>query len=187
VWRTRHAVITHSGDDRNPYKAIDRSLALVRNHRPLSGAGWRILQISKGRIDAMRTLRFLSITTAVAGSLFGTATAAELSGAEIKELLSGKTLYLDFAASITGTNGSGVIYYAPDGSVLYKTPKGDLWHGTLAFKDNTSCIDWKEKPNNACTKYDKQGNTITLINTTTGEVRGKIVKTAPGNAENLSP
>jgi hypothetical protein len=135
----------------------------------------------------MRTLRLLSITTAVAGSLLRTATAAELSGAEVKELLSGKTLYLEFTASITGVNGSGVIYYAPDGSVLYKTPKGDLWHGTLAFKDNTSCVDWKEQPNNPCTKYDKQGDSITLINTATGQVRGTIVKTAPGNAEHLSP
>jgi hypothetical protein len=135
----------------------------------------------------MRSLRLLSITTAVAGSLLGTATAAELSGAEVKELLSGKTLYLEFTASITGVNGAGVIYYAPDGSVLYKTPKGDLWHGTLAIKDNTTCIDWKEQPNNACTKYDKQGDSITLINIATGQVRGKIVKTAPGNAEHLSP
>jgi hypothetical protein len=135
----------------------------------------------------MRTLRLLSITTAVAGSLLRTATAAELSGAEVKELLSGKTLYLEFTASITGVNGSGAIYYAPDGSVLYKTPKGDLWHGTLAFKDNTSCVDWKEQPNNPCTKYDKQGDTITLINTATGQVRGTIAKTAPGNAEHLSP
>ena len=40
-------------------------------------------------------------------------------------------------------------------------------------------------PNNACTRYDKQGDTITLINIATGKARGKIVKTAPGNAENL--
>ena len=47
--------------------------------------------------------------------------------------------------------------------------------------------DWKELPNNACTKYDKEGDTITFINAQTGQTRGKVVKTAAGNAENLAP
>jgi hypothetical protein len=135
----------------------------------------------------MRTIRLLSVAATVSGGLIASATAAELTGAEVKELLSGNTLYVEFTASITGTNGVGKLYYTPDGAVLYKTPKGDLWHGAVTFKDNTSCIDWKEHPNNACTKYDKQGDTITLINTQTGEARGKVVKTVPGNAENLVP
>jgi hypothetical protein len=121
------------------------------------------------------------------GALIGSATAAELTGAEIKELISGKTVYQELTASITGTNGTGVMYYDPNGTVLYKTPKGVMWHGTWTIKDNTSCNDWKEMPNNACTKYDKQGDTITNINAQTGQVRGKIVKTVPGNAEKLAP
>ena len=45
----------------------------------------------------------------------------------------------------------------------------------------------KEAPNNPCAKYDKQGDTISVINSATGQVRGKILKTAPGNAEKLAP
>jgi len=90
-------------------------------------------------------------------------------------------------ASVTGAQGLGVIYYDPNGTVLYKTPKGVIWHGTWTIKDNTACVDWKESPNNPCTKYDKQGDAIMSINVATGVARGKVVKTAPGNAENLAP
>jgi hypothetical protein len=120
--------------------------------------------------------------------LAGPAAAAELTGAEIKDFLSGKTIYTETtAASVTGTPGKGVIYYAADGSALFKTPSGAIWHGTWAVKDNTNCSNWKEAPNNPCSKYEKQGDTINIINTATGQVRAKIVKTAPGNAENLAP
>jgi hypothetical protein len=120
--------------------------------------------------------------------LAGPAVAAELTSAEIKDLLSGKTLYIETtAASVTATPGNGVLYYAADGSALFKTPSGALWHGTWAIKDNTNCTNWKESPNNPCSKYDKQGDVITIINSATGQVRAKIVKTAPGNAENLAP
>jgi hypothetical protein len=120
--------------------------------------------------------------------LAGPAAAAELTAAEIKDLISGKTLYLETtAASPTGTAGKGVIYYAADGSALYKTPSGALWHGTWSIKDNTNCSNWKEKPDTGCTKYDKQGDAISILSTTTGQVRAKLVKTAPGNAENLAP
>jgi hypothetical protein len=62
-----------------------------------------------------------------------------------------------------------------------------MWHGTSTVKDNTACNDWKELPNNACTRYHKQGDTIININAQTGQTRGKIVKTVPGNTENLTP
>jgi hypothetical protein len=45
----------------------------------------------------------------------------------------------------------------------------------------------KEAPNNPCVKYEKQGGTIAVVNLATGEVRGKILKTAAGNAEKLAP
>jgi len=136
----------------------------------------------------MRHIVFcLSVAAIGSVSLIGAATAAEMTGADIKELVSGKTVYLDLAASVTGTNGTGVIFYDANGSLLYKTPKGVMWHGTWTIKENTACLDWKESPNNACTKYDKQGDTISLINAQTGQTRGKVVKTAPGNAENLAP
>jgi hypothetical protein len=134
-----------------------------------------------------RTVFCLSVAAIGSGCLIGSAAAAELTGAEIKEIISGKTVYLELTASVTGTNGKGVIYYDANGTMLYKTPKGDMWHGTWTIKDNTACNDWKELPNNACTKYDKQGDAIININAQTGQTRGKIVKTAPGNAENLTP
>jgi hypothetical protein len=120
--------------------------------------------------------------------MLGSATAAtELTGAEIKDLFSGKTTYLELTASITGTQGPAVMYYDPNGTVLYKTPKGVMWHGAWKIEGNTACIDWKEAPKNPCTKYDKQGDTITPINAATGIARGKVTKIVPGNAENLTP
>jgi hypothetical protein len=143
---------------------------------------------STGRNTIMRSIE--RVIFAVAGSvcLMGSAAAAELTGAEIKDLITGKSVYLELtAASATGATGQGVIYYAADGTALYKTAKGTMWHGTYVIKENTACIDWKEAPNNPCTKYDKQGDTTSIINVATGQTRGKVVKTAPGNAENLAP
>jgi hypothetical protein len=136
-------------------------------------------------------MRFaMSKTIAVLASicLTGPAMAAEMTAAEIKDLISGKTIYLETAAgSVTGAQGQGVIYYAADGTALYKTPKGVMWHGTWAIKDNTNCSSWKEAPGAACSKYDKQGDAITILNSATGQVRAKILKTASGNAEKLAP
>jgi hypothetical protein len=118
----------------------------------------------------------------------GPAMAAEMTGAEVKDFLSGKTLYNEAtAASASGAAGQSVLYFAPDGSVLYKTPKGAIWHGTWTVKGNTVCNDWKEAPNTPCRKYDKQGDAITILNSDNGQVVSKIIKTAPGNAENLKP
>jgi hypothetical protein len=117
----------------------------------------------------------------------GSATAGELTGAEIKDLISGKSVYLELTTGSTATPGRGVIYYAPDGNALYKTAMGVMWHGTWAIKDNTACIDWEERPNNPCAKYDKQGDNISIINVETGQTRGKVLKVAPGNAERLAP
>lgn len=70
------------------------------------------------------------------------------------------------AASVTGTPGHGVIYYSAEGTALYKTPKAVMWHGTWVIKDNRACIGWKEQHNNGCAKYDKQGDTISIVNAT---------------------
>jgi hypothetical protein len=131
-----------------------------------------------------RTVAILAAILPLARS----AMAADLSGAEIKELISDKTVFLELAAgTVTGATGTGIIYYSADGTVLYKTGKGEMWHGTWTIKDNLGCVIWKETPNNACTRYDKQGDVITLINVATGQPRGKIIKTAPGNSEKLAP
>jgi hypothetical protein len=119
--------------------------------------------------------------------LMGPVSAAELTGAEIKDLISGKSLYMEFSAASTGGVGKGVIYYAADGSALYKTAPGALWRGTWTIKDNTSCTDWKESPNNPCSKWDKQGDVLTQINIATGKSRGTLVKAVAGNSEKLAP
>ena len=120
--------------------------------------------------------------------LVAAARAADLSGAEITKLISGKSVYLELtAASASATPGQGVIYYAADGTALYKTATSVIWHGKWTVKDNTACIDWKEAPNNPCTRYDKQGDTISIINVATGQTRGKVVKVGDGNAEKLAP
>jgi hypothetical protein len=127
------------------------------------------------------------ITTGVVG-LIGSALAADMTGADIKAFLSGKTAYLETtAASASGVAGQVVIYWAEDGTALYKTPSGTMMHGKWEIKGNTLCTDWKERPNTGCVRYDKNGDTLTVIDAASGKTRAKIVKTAAGNAEKLAP
>jgi hypothetical protein len=136
----------------------------------------------------MRTIKDIAISALGSFCLIAPAAAAELTGSEIKDMISGKSVYIQTTAgSVTDTAGQGVIYYALDGSALYKTPKGVMWHGTWAIKGNTNCSNWKEVGKVACSKYDMQGETISIIDPENGLVRAKILKTAPGNAENLMP
>ena len=138
------------------------------------------------RTSMLRIKHLAIISTGVMG-FTAAAVAADLTEAELKELMVGKTLYLELqaAGSVTGAGGQGAIFYAQDGIAHYKTPKGEMWQGKYSFKGNTQCSDWKQSPNNPCTRYDKQGDTITLINVATGQPRGKVVKTAAGNPEKL--
>lgn len=127
------------------------------------------------------------VTTGVIG-LIGSSLAADMTGADIKTLLSGKTAYLETtAASASGKAGNGVIYWNADGTALYKTPAGGMMHGKWEIKGNTLCTDWKEKPGTGCVRYDKTGDRVTVIDAKSGQTRAKIVKTAAGNAEKLSP
>lgn len=129
----------------------------------------------------------ISIIAGVFG-LINVAHAADMTGAEIKTFLSGNTAYLETtAASASGQAGQVVIYWAVDGTALYKTPSGTMMHGKWETKGNTNCTDWKEKPGTGCVRYDKTGDGVTVIDATSGKVRAKIVKTAPGNAEKLMP
>jgi glycine/D-amino acid oxidase-like deaminating enzyme len=102
--------------------------------------------------------RAIVVAAGVVG-LVGSALAADMTGTEIKAFLSGKTAYVETtAASATGKAGQGVVYWAEDGTALYKTPTGVMWHGKWEIKGNTACTDWKEKPNNPCMSYDKTGD-----------------------------
>jgi hypothetical protein len=119
--------------------------------------------------------------------MLGSGMAAQLTGVEIQELISGNSVYLQLTAAITGTQGQGIIYYDSLGTALFKTPKGVIWHGTWKVEGNTACIDWKESRHNPCAKYDKRGDILTTINVGTGVTRGKVTKIVPGNAEKLAP
>jgi hypothetical protein len=136
----------------------------------------------------MHSMLRAGIATTAFVCVVGTAIAADLTAPEIKVLLSGKTVYLETtAASASGSAGQGVIYWGADGTALYKTPSGTIMHGKWEIKGNTNCTEWKERPNVGCTRYDKAGDVITVIDATSGQTRAKIVKTAPGNAEKLAP
>jgi len=131
--------------------------------------------------------RAIIVTTGIVG-IINSALAADLTGAEIKAFLSGKTAYLETtAASAAGVAGQVVIYWAEDGTALYKTPSGAIMHGKWEIKGNTNCTDWKERPGTGCVRYDKTGDFVTVIDATSGQTRAKIVKTAPGNVEKLTP
>lgn len=83
--------------------------------------------------------------------------------------------------------GQATLFFAPDGTVLNRVPSGKIQLGTWTIKDNTVCVAWKELPPNPCSRYDKQGDVITVINIGTGQPRGRIAKSADGNSENLKP
>jgi hypothetical protein len=62
-----------------------------------------------------------------------------------------------------------------------------MFHGRWEIKANTLCAEWKERPNTGCIRYEKTGETVTAYDAKSGELRAKILKTAPGNAEKLAP
>ena len=114
--------------------------------------------------------------------------AAEMTGAEITALLSGKTAYIQTTtASGSGEAGQAVIYWASDGTALYRTPNGPMMHGKWETKGNTLCPAWRERPNTGCIRFEKAGDAVTAFDAKSGELRAKILKTAPGNAERLVP
>jgi hypothetical protein len=135
----------------------------------------------------MHLMKHTTIAAIASFCFAGPAAAAEMTGAELKDLLSGKTLYNETTAASASGAGQTALYYAADGTVLFKTAKGAIWHGTWTIKGNLVCNDWKEAPNTPCRKYDKQGNAITVVNSENGQVVAKVVKAAPGNPEKLAP
>ena len=118
--------------------------------------------------------------------LIGSAAAADLTGPELKTLISGKSTYLETSATSRGGAGQGVIYYAADGTSMYKTAKGPVWHGQWTMKGNAVCNVWKEQPPGPCSRVSKEGATMNLINADTGQVRAKIIKMVDGNPEKIS-
>ena len=136
----------------------------------------------------MRLAAHAIVVTAGVVGLVGSAFATDLTGPEIKTFLSGNTVYLETtAASSSGQAGQAAIYWAADGTALFKTANGSLMHGTWVIKDNTNCTDWKERPGAGCVRYDKTGDRITAIDAASGKVRATVVKVVAGNAEKLAP
>ncbi|MGP0091208.1 MAG: hypothetical protein ACLPKB_14795 [Xanthobacteraceae bacterium] len=135
----------------------------------------------------MRIIK-LSIAAGLASAcVIGSAAAADMTGAEIQSFMSGKTGYVETsAASVTGAVGKGAIYWAADGSGLYKTPQGPVWHGTWSIKGDLYCSEWKEAAKRPCMKLEKQGDVVSFIDVESGQLRIKVMKTAPGNAESLN-
>ena len=111
-----------------------------------------------------------------------------MTGAEITAYLSGKTAYLETtAASGSGDASQAGIYWASDGTALYKTPSRAMSHGKWEIKGNTVCAEWKERPNAGCIRFEKTGDAVTVFDAKSGELRAKILKTTPGNTERLAP
>ena len=62
-----------------------------------------------------------------------------------------------------------------------------MWTGTWQMKGDMLCTEWKQRPSTRCGRWDKTGETVSIIDSATGQTRAKVVKTAPGNAEKLAP
>src|SRR5215813_2638481 len=118
----------------------------------------------------MRVITRAIVVTAGVVGVITPALAADMTGAEIKAFVSGKTIYIETTgASVTGKPGEGVIYWGEDGTALYKTPLGVMWHGKWEIKDNTLCGNWKEqKPGSACGRWDKTGDTVSVLDAASG-------------------
>jgi len=67
-----------------------------------------------------------------------------------------------------------MIYWAPDGTALYKTPSGAMMHGKWQIKENTNCTEWKERPGTGCVRYDKTGDTVTVIDVASGKAAPRL-------------
>lgn len=116
------------------------------------------------------------------------AIAADVSTDELRQFLVGRTYYLE--TTIGGTlaqSGQAILYFAPEGNVINRIPSGKIQQGAWTIKDNTVCVVWKDLPPNPCSRYDRQGDLVTVINAQTGQPRGKITKSADRNVEGLKP
>jgi hypothetical protein len=64
---------------------------------------------------------------------------------------------------------------------LSGTAPGPSW----SIKSDHYCSDWKEGPKRARMKVEKPGDTVSFLDSESGQLRIKVLKTVPGNAENL--
>ena len=131
----------------------------------------------------MRRLAQAVIVATGAVGIISSSIAADMTGAEIKAFLSAKTAYLETtAASAAGVAGQVVIFWAEDGTALYKTPSGTIMHGKWEIKGNTNCTAWKERPSTGCVRYDKAGDVVTVIDAGNGQTRARRSRATIGIA-----
>ena len=133
----------------------------------------------------MRHSLALSLCSTLALSSFAMAQTTELTGADITTLVSGNTLYLELPGGGPRGKGPAAIYYSADNKVAAKFPSGQTPKGTWSIKGNSICVVWEDMPTNPCTGYRKTGDKIDVINLETGQSRGPLTKTAPGNPDKL--
>jgi len=116
------------------------------------------------------------------------AIAADMSADELRRFLRGRTYYLETIAGGTlAQSGQAILYFAPEGAVLNRIPSGKVLQGAWTIKGKTVCVVWKDLPPNPCSRYDRQGDIVTVINVGTGQPRGRIIKSSDGNVEGLQP
>ncbi|HXD47021.1 MAG TPA: hypothetical protein VN655_18005 [Pseudolabrys sp.] len=134
---------------------------------------------------------FNLVNAALTGFIFVSATPAiaeDMSSDQLRKFLVGRTYFLEVTAGGTLAHaGQATLFFAPSGVVLNRIPSGKIQQGTWTIKDNTVCVEWKDLPPNPCSRYDKRGDVVTVVNIATGRPRGRIVKSVDGNAENLTP
>lgn len=111
-----------------------------------------------------------------------------MSSDELRQFLVGRTYFLETTAGGTlAQSGQAVLYFASGGIVINRIPSGKIQQGTGTIKDGTVCVMWKDLPPNPCSRYDKQGDVVTVINAQTEQARGRIIKSVDGNVEGLKP
>src|SRR4051812_31044200 len=116
------------------------------------------------------------------------ASAASMTGDELRAFLVGRTYYLEVSAGGSlAQSGTATLYFAPDGTILNRVPSGRIQQGVWRIDRDMVCVTWKDQPPNPCSRYVRQGDTVTVINVETGLARGRISKTGDGNAEALAP
>jgi hypothetical protein len=123
--------------------------------------------------------------------MLGQKNAIEASGAKPStgwELISGKSLYLETtSASVTGTPGQGVLYYAADGPHYTRPRKAacGMEHGK-SWATLPALIGRKRLIILASNMISKATRPA-IVNAATGQTRAKVRRIAAGHAENLAP
>ena len=128
----------------------------------------------------------LSIALVGLSLSFVPAEASDMTGSQIRSLISGKSVYVKLNDEAAAGN-HGVIYYGADGNALFKGDQGGVWHGTWSIKGNTACVEWVEEPANPCSRYKSSQGIVEIINIATSRPRGMILRIKRGNVENILP